>query len=251
MDELIKILVERDIVETAEEIAMLEKTFFLLLMLPIVTTFTGIARYLIGLKTLSVYTPIVLTFAFYELGYVQETYESDVERGLQFGIVLFTIVFLTTSLIYKLLRRIRMHYVPKTSIVLTSVSVTMIISIFVGTILFERKGLIYLDIFSVIMIATLADRIISIQSRKNIKSSLSIALQTLLISIVTYLLISLTFTEDFAFDYTIFLILILITLNLYIGKFIGLRLKEYWRFRSIIFSDSLEENVKPKKNKKK
>lgn len=228
------------------EVEAVRQSFFLLLMLPVVTTIAGMARYIVGLRSLSVYAPIVLTFAFYEMGFIEEENHSDVLTGLKFGLVLYFIVFASTALVYRWLKRIRMHYVPKTTVVLLGVSISMILSIFLGTLLFERKGLIYLDIFSLIIITTLAENIISGLSRKSFKQTFITGLHTLGTAIFAYLLISLNTTRDIALNYALILIAVLIILNFYIGKFVGLRILEYWRFKSLLLQEP-----EPKKNVKK
>ncbi|MDQ6985373.1 MAG: 7TM domain-containing protein [Candidatus Dojkabacteria bacterium] len=251
MDTLIEILRNRNL--TKEEIGLLENSFLLLMTLPIVTTISGIARYIIGLKSLSVYAPIVLTFAFYELGYIEADKSTNVIQGLKFGLVLFMIVLLVSTLTYKLIRRVRMHYTPKATIVLMAVSISVIMAMCFGTLLFEKKGLIYLDAFSVIMIMTLSDQFVSLLSRKSLNHTLIVATQTLTTSVISYSIISLNATKDFALNYSLLLILGLLFINFFVGKFIGLRLTEYIRFKELIFRDTEEENGdgKHKQNKKK
>ncbi len=234
------------------EIDALRETFVLLMLLPLVATITGIARYIIGLKSLSVYAPIVLTYAFYELGYIAADQKSDIFRGLKFGLVLYSIVFIVSMLLYKLLRDFRMHYVPKTTIVMIGVSVSIVLAIFIGTLLFERKGLIYLDIFSVIMIATLSDTFVSLAARKHTKHTFFVGLQTLFTALVSYSIITLNQTENIVVNYTIILILVLVLTNIYIGKYVGLRILEYWRFRELLLQPPTSKNARQNiPNKKK
>ncbi len=213
MDYLLQILSEKGI--NPEELEILQRTFILLLALPVVTTITGFFRHIVGLKSLSVYAPIVLTFAFYELGLVDET-SSDVLKGLKFGIILFILVFIASVLTYKLIQGFSMHYVPKTTIVLIGVSATMILSIFLGTFLFERKGLIYLDIFSIIIVSTLSETFVSLIARKDFKTTLKISIQTLLTAVISYGFISLPNTENIAVNYSLIVILALLLINIYI-----------------------------------
>jgi hypothetical protein len=132
----------------------------------------------------------------------------------------------------------RMHYIPKTTIVMIGVSMAVIFAIMFGTVLFEKKGLIYLDIFPILMIVTLSDTFVSSLSRKSFLQTTVIGLQTVLIGLIAYTIISIPEVQNLAIEYTITLILVLFLVNLYIGKFVGLRLSEYYRFRDLLLEDT-------------
>jgi hypothetical protein len=235
---------------------LLERSFVLLLTLPVVTTLTGIFKHVIGLQSLSLYAPIILTFAFYQLGQIDLVdveneviaTETNFLRGLQFGLALFFVVFISSVLIYKFLAKIRMHYIPKTTIVLIGVSISIILATILATLVFEKKGLIYLNSFSIIMIATLSESFVSTLSRKKLKYTIIVGLQTLLIALIAYSIISLQVTRELVLNNAIILILALLLVNLYVGKFIGLRLTEYWRFRDLLLKDSVNKPNVSKNN---
>ncbi len=235
---------------SAAELELIKQSFILLLMLPIVATITGVFRYIIGFKSLSIYAPIALTFAFYQLGFIQADGETNILRGLKFGLFLYAVVFIATVLTYKLFKGLRMHYIPKATSVLTAVSVSLILSIFILTLLFNKNGFIYLDILSIIIITTLSDTFISLLSRKKARDVAKIGLQTLFISVISYILISSTWIRDIIVDYSILVVVALFLINLYVGKFVGLRITEYWRFRELLLQDT-GSNVKPKPDQKK
>lgn len=247
MDFLITIL-GRNV--TAEEILLIENSFFLIIALPMVTTLTGFFRHIIGLKSLSVYAPIVVTFAFYQVGYVEADSEVNFLRGLLLGLILYLIVFLTSSFTYSLLKPLRMHYVPKTTLVMSSVSIVIILTIILGTLFFERKGLIYLDIFPLLMIVTLSDTFVSSLARKSFESTSLIGFQTLITGIIAYGFLSFPEVKSLALEYTWILIISLVLINFYIGRFVGLRFTEYFRFSDLLLKEP--EDVRPtKKNIKK
>lgn len=252
MEPIIQILTERNSLNVTE-VQMLQLTFQLLLMLPVITTIIGVCRYIIGLKTISVYAPIILTFSFFEFGLQSDStniYHTDTLQGIKFGVAIFFIVFVVTVLMFKLLKRLRMHYVPKTTLILTGVSLSLILAIFIGTFIFERKGLIYLDVIVVLMIASLGENLVSLLARKNIRSVIEIVVQTLMISIFSYLIIVSEPVKNLVLYNAGILLIIIVLINLYLGKFWGLRLSEYWRFRDIIFAET-QESGKSNNSKKK
>lgn len=252
MDAIIELLVQRNDLSMTE-IQLLQLSIHLLLLLPLVLTIVGIFRYVIGLKTISVYAPVILTFAFFEFGLIknQQGFAIDVIQGLKFGIVLFGVVCLSTILLYNILRYIRMHYVPKTTLVLTGTSIILVVTIIAATYIFNRKGLIYLDVISVIMITILGENIISILSRKSLIMTVRVILETLLIALLSYLAIVSEPIQSLVTYQPWLLIGGLIVLNIFIGKFWGLRLTEYWRFRELIFTNSQETNGQSQHNTKK
>lgn len=254
MDQLIKIL--SDSLElTASQINEVERIFLLLLMLPIVSTIIGFFRYFIGIKSFNIYVPIALTFAFYELGFISNgTGSGDVNfsRGLQFGVMLYLIVLLTSICSYWFIRKLRMNYIPKSSLVLISVSLTLIASIIIGSIMFKKEGLINSNIlFSIIIIGTLSDTFISYVARKKVKETLRQSIYTLLISIIAFGFISSTIVTSLIINHTLISIIVVIFVNILLGNFTGLRLTEYWRFRDILFEMTSTGNVSTNKKPEK
>jgi len=249
---LFEILAERGL--SAYEILLLQKSFTLLITLTIVTTISGFFRYIVGLKSLNLYSPIILTFAFFELGYIDLYEGSDFLRGIKFGLFLFFIVFITSTLIYGSLKKIGMHYIPKITIVITCVVLTIILAIILTTLAFNKTGLVYLDIFSIIMITTLADSIVSTLARKTFKYTFTVSMQTLLTALLSYALISIDKVQEIIIDYFFIIIFIILILNLYIGKFIGLRVTEFLRFKDLLLvetSKNAKKNITdPKKQEK-
>ena len=69
-------------------IDQIKHLYLVVFMISVVVTIIGIARYVIGLKSLRVYIPIVITFAFYEIGYrVGDSNQLTFFRGLVYGLI--------------------------------------------------------------------------------------------------------------------------------------------------------------------
>lgn len=237
------------------DVEQVERIFILLLILPLVSTIAGIFRYIVGLRSLSIYAPIALTFAFYELGYVAESNDlvkTDFFRGLVLGIVLYVIIFFSTAIAYKFLKPLRMHYTPKTALVLTVVSIVLIAFIFATTYIFKRQVLLNESIiFSIIIIATLSDNFVSLLSRKSLGYTGQIAFETLIIAVLSFGIIAWNDARVFIGEYPWALLIFLVIINTYVGKFVGLRIKEYWRFSDLLLSKPKENASETAGNKKK
>jgi len=205
----------------------------ILLLLPIVVTIIGIAKYLIGIKSFGIYAPLILTFMFYEFGLTNDGIRSDPIRGLKYGIFLALIVFSATVISYSFLRRWALHYYSKLALVITIV-VFSIIGIIVMADVVNKLGMLKLNIFSLVLIATVSERFMNyLAFNKGTKKAIILSIETLIIAIAAYLFISWKLFQNVILTYP-FLVLLVIPVNVLIGKFSGLRVTEYSRFREIL-----------------
>lgn len=233
------------------ELSILQNTLFLLLILPFISTLVGIARHIVGIKSFNFISPIVLIYSFLQLGFINYDEGYNFIRGLIFGLVIFTFVVISSMISYYFVQRVRLHYIPKASIVITFVSFALCLLIIFYTIVFGKKGLVYSDIFTIVMIAILSESVISSFARKSFQNTMVVFFQTLMISIVGYGMVSTIIFKSFVTQQTIIYLVLIILLNFFLGRYVGLRLTEFWRFRSLIFSDTLSDYVQPNGNSKK
>jgi hypothetical protein len=230
MDAVWNLLIQNGV--GANEMDMIKQSYLLLILIPFVSTVLAILRYIIGIKSVSIYAAIIVTFTLLEIGYRGN--ELNVMFGLKYTALLYVIVFIASTFTYGLIKRTRMHYVPKISLVLTSVSIAFIAFI-VTTQIFDRANLVLNSTFLLIVLATLAETFTTIYARKDFKNSLEYAMRVFLISLFCFLIVSINIFQEIFFKYP-YAVLILILINIYIGRFKGLRLLEYWRFRTILLS---------------
>jgi hypothetical protein len=216
----------------AELISIDSHAIFLLIALPIVATIVGFAHYIIGIKTISIYFPIILTFMFYELGVQENSLVSNQFNGLKYGISLSIIIFGASATSYELIRKLSLHYYTKLSIVITCVVITLLAFLIIAG-LFDKQGFLKINIFSLILIASLAERYMNLLAFNSKKSATKLSFETLVLSIICYLFISWSIIQNFIIDNT-WILFILLPINYYIGKFSGLRLLEYYRFKDIL-----------------
>lgn len=224
---------------TAQEIEMIKHLYLILILLPIVVTIIGIARYVIGLRSLSVYIPIVLTFIFFELSYKDG--KTDVLFGLKYGIPLFLFTLLFSIIVYSIFRRLRLHYIPKLSLVITGVSI-MIMPLIIVSAYFGIKRLIYVAPFLFIMLVTTSEGFMAILAKKNIRYTAAISFETLIIVLISFFFITWNDLQIYLIRYPLS-ILVIVVINLLVGRFLGLRLNEYWRFRALLFNSNLGSNT--------
>ncbi len=208
-----------------------DNTIVLILLLPVIATVIAFMKQVIGISTLGVYTPTILTLTFWML-------------GLKFGVITFIILLTIGTLTRYILKKFRILYIPKMAIVLTIVALTLfaILTISVALDLFDAKFFSF-TIFPLLIMSTLTEKFVSIQTEKGYYSAIIIMAKTIVISIVALFFIGgeidlylFQFKWEFfrnlllGYPETIFVILII---NIFLGKWTGLRLLEYVRFREV------------------
>lgn len=212
------------------------ESIILLLLLPITATFIGISRHVIGFKSLGIYLSLVLVYIFYQLGSISGTAYSDPITGLKYGIFLVIIIFLSAAFSYQFFRRWSIHYYPKLAMVL--VNVTLILLILMTALgYFNISNVIKINAFTLVLIASVSEKYVSILTRKKITATLILTTESLVQAIICYLIISIQPFIDFLIKYP-YIILVLYPINYFVGKFAGLRISEYFRFKKIL--DRLE-----------
>lgn len=200
-------------------------TLYLILVLPFITFLICFGRQVIGISTFGVYTPTVLTLSFLVM-------------GIMFGMSVLLIVILVSYILRIFFERTHLLYIPKVALLISLLSFA-----FLGIIWFvlytESNISIALAIFPMMVMSTMSEKFISTQSEEGIKSAFLATLETIVVCIIAYYLVTLNYFSNLIISLPELIILpILATLML--GKFSGLRLTEYFRFRSIVKSDSEE-----------
>jgi len=98
---------------------------------------------------------------------------------------------------------------------------------------FRRTGLAAVSIFPILIIITLVEKFVAVQIEKGNRTAVILALETLLISIVGFYLAS----WDLLIGILIanpWIVLLTLPINFFLGKWTGLRLSEYLRFKNIL-----------------
>ncbi len=197
------------------------QTITLLLMLPVVATLVAFFRQVIGIKAFGIYTPSIITFALLAFD----------PNGLKYGIAIFVSVILVGMVSRYILRYFRLLYLPRVALTLSIVSFAILgILIFGGS--FQRTGLASISIFPLLIMITLAEKFVATQIEKGNKVAFLLALETLIISVAGYFLISWDTFTALILDYP-WIILLTFVINFSLGKWTGLRISEYLRFRKI------------------
>jgi PKD repeat protein len=194
-------------------------TIRLILMLPVIVTVVAFMKQVVGLATLGVYTPSILALSFIAL---------DLSYGL---IILFSILFIGT-LTRLFLRRYRLLYIPRMAIVLTVVSLTILMLLFFGA-YFNVSSAIGLAVFPMLIMSTMVEKFVSIQSGKGLRSALTLVGEMVLVAILCYYVAEWSWLKVVILGHPEIIFLFLV-INVILARWSGLRLMEYFRFREII-----------------
>lgn len=195
-------------------------TVTLLLMLPIIATLAAIFRQVIGIKAFGIYTPSIITFALFAMG------------ELKYGVAVFVSIIVVGMLARLIMKRFRLLYLPRVAITLSIISLAMLFLLFIGG-LNQRTGFAGASAFPLLIMITLAEKFVATQIEKGTRVAVVLAIETLIISTVGYFLIRSETVTTIVLTFPFWIIAITFAINIMLGKWSGLRLSEYWRFRKV------------------
>ncbi|MDD3498530.1 MAG: 7TM domain-containing protein [Candidatus Moranbacteria bacterium] len=203
-----------------------QESVLLILMLPIVATLIAFFRQIFGIKAFGIYTPSIITFAFLAM-------EGEVGfKGIKYGVAIFISVILVGMATRYVLKKLRLLYLPRVAIILIVVAFSILAILVLGGSM-QRTGLAAIPIFPLLIMIIIVEKFIAAQLEKGTKTAFILAIETLVISLVGYFIVSWEILSIFILKYP-WAVLLTIPFNIFLGKWTGLRLSEYWRFREIL-----------------
>ena len=197
-------------------------TIVLLLLLPLVASVIAATRHLIGIRGFGIFLPAALSVVFLATGPVV-------------GIGLFLIIVAASTLTRILLRKlkIKLQYLPRMAIILWVVSIVVLGILFLTPIV-SFIPIANVSIFAVLILALLTEDFIRVQLGKSIRTAIDLTTETLILSLISYLFLTLKPVQKFALLNPEILLISILIFNFLLGKYVGLRLLEIWRFRKLI-----------------
>jgi len=193
----------------------------LILMLPIVATLLAFSRQVIGMKAFGIFTPAAVTLSFLAI-------------GLKYGVLIFIVILLAATGSRILIRKFRLLYLPRMALVLTAVSFAVLALFGVSGLLLKQTGALAFSVFPILILASLAEQFVEAQIRLGLRAAAILTFETLLLSVVSTLIIQWDALQSLIVGFPE-LILITIPINILLGRWTGLRLSEYIRFRKLLF----------------
>ncbi|RLF04208.1 MAG: hypothetical protein DRJ64_07265 [Thermoprotei archaeon] len=189
----------------------------LILMLPIIGTIIAFSRQVIGIKGFGIYIPLLLTLSFLNI-------------GLKYGLLMFIIILLLGTGLRLLLKKPRLLYLPRIAIILTLITLVVFLILQIN---FLNK--VYSkNILSVLIMIALLEKFISTQIERGRRGAFILTSETIGVSILCYYVANFKLLQNIVSNYPIYVILVILLINVFLGKWTGLRISEYFRFREAI-----------------
>lgn len=189
----------------------------LLLMLPIIATIFSFLKQVIGITTFGLYTPSIVALSFLALGWWV---------GVLFLLFVLVMGYLTRSA----MKKWRLLYIPKVAIILTVVSITLLMLVAIGT----AAGLVFSrdTIFILLIMSTLSENFLNLKTEEGWWSAMLGVVETIAGALLCVFIIQSQTLQSvvLAFPELIFGTLLI---NIGLGRWTGLRLLEYFRFREV------------------
>jgi len=205
---------------TFERVGISQELLKVLLMIPIGALVTVVFRNVIGLETFGTFLPALIAAA-------------SRETGLYWGLIGFVLIILITSVIRKGLDWLQLLHSPKMAVILAVVVLVMMAMTVTGVNLglFE---LAQMTLFPIAILAITAERFAIMTEEQGYLKSFRIMFMTAIVIAAAYAVMSSLFLQSMFLAFPE-LLLIVMALNIWLGKWVGMRLMEFYRFRKLIF----------------
>jgi len=195
----------------------------LVLALPILITLFSLSRQIIGVRGLGLAAGILMTMIL-------------AISGLKYGLILILASMILLILLRVILRKWRLLYLPKVSLILI-LTLTIIILFTALPFSFNQK----MSLLSIGLILALAEKIILLQIEKKYREVFFGIIETLVLAVIGVSIILWSPLHNFALDRPDVIIVACIIINIALGRWSGLRLNEYFRFRQVIKNTEMPE----------
>lgn len=204
-------------------------TLVLLLLFPLIVMLIAAARHLFGLRGFGIFTPAVIAVAF-------------LATGLTLGLGLFLGTLVIAALARWITKRLRLQYLPRLALLILFICIGILgafLSVSQGpTFGHQRLDLLWLatnvGIFPLLLLILLTETFISAEISHGAKFAVRITVETLFLAVISYLIMDLKTMQSWVLLHPEATIISLAAANILLGKFTGLRLFEYWRFRELL-----------------
>lgn len=202
-----------------------QSVLYILLSVPFLALVISFARQFVGISTFGVFAPLMLALSFLVLGW-------------QFGLMVFLVVLLVSNLIRVVFNKVELLYIPKVSLLLSTLSLSFLLVLGVAVYLGTSLDL-SLAIFPMMVMSTVSEKFLSAQSAQGMQNALIATAETVIVSLLAYLFVEWSFIRDLVLATPEYVILPILA-NIWLGRFTGLRISEYFKFRSLLKDEVAE-----------
>ena len=190
----------------------------ILVLIPIGALLVSVLHQMIGLSTFGTFTPILISLAFRQ-------------TGIFVGIPLFILIVIIGLLFRGYLDKLQLLIVPRLAAILT----TTVLIIGLLTVLMQGLGVnlgLSVSLFPIVILAMTIERASSMWEEDGAKDTIIAGLGTIVISVIGYFCMFNDYIQHWAFVFPELLLLVL-AINIMVGRYNGYKLTEYFRFISL------------------
>jgi len=195
-------------------------TIVLVLLFPLVAGLIAAARHLIGLTGFGIFVPAMLSVAF-------------VATGIKVGIIMFAVVFLGASLARKATEKLKLQYLPRMALMMWLVS-ALVLAVLLSAVNINLGSLSAVSIFPILILMLLSENFIEVQTGKSRHEATLVMLQTIVMAIIGAMILKTNWVQKLVLLNPEISLLTIALLDIYVGRYTGLRALEMWKFRKII-----------------
>lgn len=196
-----------------------QNVYRVLLLVPLGAFVVVLMRNLIGIKTFGTFMPVLIALAFRE-------------TELLWGITLFTLIVSLGLVLRFYLERLKLLLVPRLASVLTIVVLLMVV-VSLGLHKLNLESGISIALFPIVIMAMTIERMSLVWEEAGSTEAIKQGASSLSVATVAYLVMNIPLLAHLAFVFPE-LLLVVLALNLLMGRYTGYRLMELWRFRHLI-----------------
>jgi hypothetical protein len=198
-----------------------QKTFRILLLVPIGALIISALRNLIGFPTFGIFMPVLMALSFRN-------------TGLEYGLGIFFGILLFGYAVRRALDKLRLLLVPRMSVLLTLVIGCFTILALVGSKIGLREFMA-VGLLPFVILTMVIERFFVLVEEAGAAAGIRTALGSALVSVITYFIIS---WEPLQLTFFLYpeLMAAVTALQILVGQYSGYRLMELFRFRKMIGS---------------
>ncbi|TBR59918.1 hypothetical protein B4U84_03135 [Westiellopsis prolifica IICB1] len=195
-----------------------QRVFQVLVLVPIGALVISILRQMVGLPTFGTFTPILIGLSFRE-------------TGLLAGVPLFVFVVIIGLAIRAYLNRLQLLIVPRLAAILTATVLIMgVLAILLQRLEFNLG--LSLSLFPIVILAMTIERAAMMWEESGPKETIIAGLGSVVAATIGYFSIINPYVQHLVFAFPELLLLVL-GLNILVGRYNGYKLIEYFRFLSL------------------
>ena len=196
-------------------------TLVLLFLFPLVAALVAFSRQVLGISGFGIITPALLSVAFLSTG------------GLV-GMVLMIFILGVATFARTLIKKVKIPYLSKLAILIWIISMAVLVLLLVSPMI-GLERLMSVGIFPIMLFVLLAETFVEAQITRSLSTSMWMTIETVILALVAYKLMSTPWIQSQVLLHPEISVIVILIVDLLIGKYKGLRLSEVWRFRKIVF----------------